>query len=452
MEKAYETYKDTQGLWIKKVPLSWQFGKFKHFADILSGYAFKSTDYVPKGGVPIIRIGDIKSKIEPNNAKRANPNNIEDLERFIIKYGDILLAMTGATIGKSATFETNELAYLNQRVGSVRAKNGNLQRYLKYFILTDFFEEFIRLECDGAAQENISSSDIAELEICFPSPQEQTQIATYLDYHTQLIDTLISKKETLIQKLQEQRQAIINEAVTKGLNKNVALKDSGIKWLGDIPEHWEVVKFRYKFETSKGLTITKANLQDEGVPCVNYGEIHSKFGFEVNPEIHNLKCVSEEYLNTNENSLLSKGDFVFADTSEDIEGSGNFTHLHSDIPTFAGYHTIIARLVDNSNYRFFAYFFDSSTFRTQVQNLVKGVKVFSITNKILKDTNLLFPPIEEQKQIADFIDTKTDKIFVSSEKLKTSIQKLKDYRQSLISEAVTGKIDVRDWQQPENKS
>ena len=120
--KRYETYKETQGLWIKSIPKSWQFSKFKHFADILSGYAFKSKDYVPKGGVPIIRIGDIKLKVEPSYAKRANPKNIEDLERFIIKKGDILLAMTGATIGKSSSFDTDEIAYLNQRVGSVRAK------------------------------------------------------------------------------------------------------------------------------------------------------------------------------------------------------------------------------------------------------------------------------------------------------------------------------------------
>jgi type I restriction enzyme S subunit len=137
---------------------------------------------------------------------------------------------------------------------------------------------------------------------------------------------------------------------------------------------------------------------------------------------------------------------VFADTSEDIEGAGNFTHLNSNVPTFAGYHTIIARLIDDSDYSFVAYFLDSTTYRTQIQNLVKGVKVYSITNKILKDTILFFPPEDEQKAIAQFIDEKVNKIFASREKLEQSIKKLKEYRQSIISEAVTGKIDVRDWQ------
>ena len=116
--------------------------------------------------------------------------------------------------------------------------------------------------------------------------------------------------------------------------------------------------------------------------------------------------------------MLSKGDFVFADTSEDIEGAGNFTHLNSEIATFAGYHTIIARLNDNSDSRFIAYFMDSSSYRTQIQNLVKGVKVYSITNKILKDTVLFFPPKEEQKMIAEYIDNKVEKIFMSIEKLE----------------------------------
>ena len=272
-------------------------------------------------------------------------------------------------------------------------------------------------------QQNIRNGCNIKFPLSYPTTEEQNQIANYLDHKTQIIDALIEKKEQLIQKLQAQRQAIINEAVTKGLDLNVHMKDSGIEWLGEIPGHWEVIKFRYKFNTTKGLTITKSNLIDKGIPCVNYGEIHSKYGFEVIPEIHNLKCVSEDYIESNEGSLLSKGDFVFADTSEDIEGSGNFTHLNSDTPTFAGYHTIIARLIDDSNYRFIAYFLDSLTYRTQIQNLVKGVKVYSITNKILKDTFLFFLPNAEQKDIAQYLDNEDVQDFCFNRKVNEVNQK-----------------------------
>ncbi len=120
-------------------------------------------------------------------------------------------------------------------------------------------------------------------------------------------------------------------------------KPSGVEWLGDVPEHWDLKPLRSIFNFSKGLTITKEDLQDEGIPCVNYGEIHSKYGFRVEPTIHPLRCVATEYQHSNPNALLRDGDFVFADTSEDLEGSGNFTHLTSNQPVFAGYHTIIGR-------------------------------------------------------------------------------------------------------------
>ena len=224
------------------------------------------------------------------------------------------------------------------------------------------------------------------------------------------------------------------------------MKDSGIEWLGEIPEHWDEVSFRFCFSLNKGLNITKANLISNGVPCVNYGEIHSKYGFEVNPDENSLSCVSEEYLDENESALLSKGDFVFADTSEDIEGSGNFTHLNSETPTFAGYHTIIARLIKEFDFRFVAYYFDSFAYRSQIQNKVKGVKVFSITNKILKESIMLYPPVQEQFEISSYLDSKIKQSLEITEKLKYEIKKLKSYRQSIISEAVTGKIDIRDWQ------
>ncbi len=214
-------------------------------------------------------------------------------------------------------------------------------------------------------------------------------------------------------------------------------KDSGVEWLGEIPADWKTSKLRYMFSFAKGLTITKENLTDEGVPCVNYGEVHSKYGFEVDPATHSLKCVSESYLKSSPSALLSRGDLVFADTSEDIEGSGNFTQLTSDQPIFAGYHTIIARPFNRKSSRFYAYLLDSLELRTQVRHAVKGVKVFSITQEILRGINVWIPTIEEQKQIANFLDRETAKIDTLIEKQQQLIKLLKEKRQAVISHAVT---------------
>jgi type I restriction enzyme S subunit len=214
-------------------------------------------------------------------------------------------------------------------------------------------------------------------------------------------------------------------------------QSSEIDWVEELPSHWEKSKLRYMFSFGKGLTITKANLQDNGVPCVNYGEVHSKFGFEVNPDVHDLKCVSENYLKTDLNALLKKGDLVFADTSEDIEGSGNFTQLVSDGDVFAGYHTVIAKPLDRQCYRFYAYLIDSLELRTQVRHAVKGVKVFSITQAILRNVDIWLPSVIEREKIANFLDHETAKIDTLIEKQQQLIALLKEKRQAVISHAVT---------------
>ncbi|HGN9466928.1 TPA: restriction endonuclease subunit S [Providencia stuartii] len=214
-------------------------------------------------------------------------------------------------------------------------------------------------------------------------------------------------------------------------------KNTDIKFLKNIPTHWVTSKVRYISSFGRGLSITKADLQDSGVPCVSYGEVHSMFGFEVDPKRHILKCVNEEYLKTSSYALLSKGDFVFADTSEDIDGSGNFTQLISDERVFAGYHTVIVRPNLKNHYRFIAYLFDSAEFRIQIQDAVKGVKVFSITQAILKSADVWFPSYEEQQKIANFLDHEIAKIDTLIAKQEKLIELLQEKRQAVIAHAVT---------------
>lgn len=209
----------------------------------------------------------------------------------------------------------------------------------------------------------------------------------------------------------------------------------------EIPSHWTHTKARFAFDFGRGLTITKENLLDEGVPCVSYGEVHSKYGFQVNPETDKLRCVDDSYLKSSPYALLNKGDIVFADTSEDIDGAGNFTQLLSNSLIFAGYHTIIARPSQNHAERFLAYLLDSQEFRSQIRLSVKGVKVFSVTQAILKSAALWLPPVYEQTQIARFLDHETAKIDALIAEQKRLIKLLQEKRQAVISHAVTKGLD-----------
>ena len=221
------------------------------------------------------------------------------------------------------------------------------------------------------------------------------------------------------------------------------MKESGIDWIGQIPEEWEIVKFKYLFNTSKGLSITKEYLVDEGIPVINYGQIHSSLTKQVQSCDVRLPFVTHYYL-SKEGVKLNQGDFVFADTSEDLEGAGNFsTRLDSTGQLLAGYHTIIARLndYDEHDFRYFMHLFDSLAIRKQIQNKVSGVKVYSVTQGILNGIFVIIPPKNEQQKIADFLDKKTAQLDKVKSLLEEQIKKLKDYRASLIYEIVTKGLD-----------
>ncbi|HEL1557960.1 TPA: restriction endonuclease subunit S [Streptococcus suis] len=221
------------------------------------------------------------------------------------------------------------------------------------------------------------------------------------------------------------------------------MKDSGIKWIGEVPEEWGITKFKYFLDTNKGLTITKENLIEDGIPVINYGQIHSKYGKSVSTDRDELPQVSANYLKF-EQSLLKPGDFVFADTSEDIDGSGNFsTRIDDNGELFAGYHTIKAKLKNalEHDFRYFMHYFDSLAFRKQVQNRVSGIKVYSITQSILQETCLILPSLYEQNQIADFLDKKVAQLDKVKSLLEEQIKTLEGYRQSLIYETVTKGLD-----------
>ena len=214
-------------------------------------------------------------------------------------------------------------------------------------------------------------------------------------------------------------------------------KDSGVKWIGMIPEHWKIEPFGRHFSYGKGLPITKADLVSEGVAVISYGQIHSKLNIGTTMDDCLLRYVDPKYIETNPQCLLNKNDFVFADTSEDIEGCGNFAFNDRNESIFAGYHTIIVRPIDILHPKYYAYLFQSKKWKSQVQTLVNGVKVFSISRGILKKASLLIPTYTEQQEIVTYLDTKVAKIDEYISIAEKKIAALEELKQTIIAEAVT---------------
>lgn len=197
------------------------------------------------------------------------------------------------------------------------------------------------------------------------------------------------------------------------------------------------------FSTRTGLAITRTELMDEGIPCINYGEIHSKYNFDLDLNRDYLKNAPIEFLENKVSALTEENDFIFCDTSEDIDGSGNNVYIKnkSGKKLFAGSHTIILHPIIKANSKYLAYLFATSQWRSQIRSKVYGVKVFSITQTILKDTKLILPQYNTQQAIADYLDRKTSAIDSLIEDKQKLIELLKEKRQAIISEAVTKGLD-----------
>lgn len=274
------------------------------------------------------------------------------------------------------------------------------------------------------------------------SREEQERILFALDRDAKRIESLIANQEAQIEKLKAYKQSLITEVVTKGLDPNVPMKDSGVEWIGEILEKWKIRPLKTMFDFGKGLPITKADLTTEGVQVVSYGQIHSKHNAGTYLHQSLVRYVNEGYLHTNGSSLGQQGDLFFADTSEDYDGIGNAVYLDTNVPTFAGYHTIIAHPYDMRYSKYFAYLFLTDSWRRQLRCMASGIKVFSVTQTMLRRVSVLLPDEKECEAITSYLDSKCNAVDSLIAIKQAKIEKLNEYKKTLIYEYVTGKREA----------
>lgn len=412
--------KDSGIDWIGQIPEEWEVTKLKYALLISNGKDYKDIE-VEEGGYPVIGSGGVFAR-----------------SRNYMYDGDVVLLGRKGTIDKplfySGKFWTVDTMFYST------ALNGNNIKFMYYSSLLIPFSYY----STATALPSMTQSDLNNHVLCLPSISEQKKIADFLDKKTAQLDKVKALLGEQIQKLKDYRASLIYETVTKGLDKTVPMKDSGIDWIGQVPQGWEIVKFKYFFNTSKGLSITKECLVDEGIPVINYGQIHSSMSKQVQSCDVRLPFVPDYYL-SKKGANLNHGDFVFADTSEDLEGAGNFsTRIDSIGPLLAGYHTIIARSnnYDEYDFRYFMHLFDSLAIRKQIQNKVSGIKVYSITQGILNSIFVIIPPQNEQQKIANLLDEKIAQIDNLIQIKNQQIKNINKQRQTLIYDYVTGKSRV----------
>jgi len=432
----YPAYKDSGIDWIGEIPSHWEVRRLKFNASIINGYAFKSEDIGDEGEI-LIRIGDIENS-SADSYKRVDISkySIAGIEKFIVKRDDILVALTGATIGKTNTYNLESIAYLNQRVGLIRANIKCSNALLSNIFKSQIIQIPIFLECFGSAQENISINDIGNIFIPLPPLHEQEAIARFLDDKCAKIDELVAIKEQQIDKLKELRQAKIHQAVTKGLNPNVPLKDSGIEWIGQIPEHWEVKRLKYFSSLKARIGFHGLNSNDLDFSgfafCITGTDFkNGKIDFT------NAYCVSKFWYDLDKNIQVKINDVLVTK-----DGSIGKIAVINTLPKPATLNSGVFLLRSKINSYFLYWSLCSKIFNVQVDLISRGSTINHLYERDFKNFIFLVPPLSEQEAIAAYLDNVTKQIDQTINHYQNQIEKLKEYKQSLINAAVTGKIKV----------
>ncbi|EOC4998953.1 restriction endonuclease subunit S [Campylobacter upsaliensis] len=412
-ESSEISYKPSGIKWLGEIPKHWEICKLNKVSYFINGYAFESSHFDYSFSIPVIRIGDIQNdKIIYHTCLMTKEQ--ENLKNFMIYRGDIVIALSGATTGKFAVCNSNKKAYINQRVAIIRSDI----KILKYYLSTFGFVNYIDMLCNGSAQPNISTKEVGNFKIPLPPLQEQKEIAEFLDSKCEKIQNYIDKKQKLITLLQEKKQALINEAVCgrvachteRSEVSTTAYKPSGIEYLGLIPHHWEVRRMKFMASIHNGREQTEIADENGIYPIYGSGGILGKSMYF----IYDKPSVLLGRKGTIDKPLFVEEPFWTIDTM---------------------FYTSVSKIVLPKYFYYLCLTID-------FQFYISGSAIPSMTQYDLANISFALPPLQEQKQIANFLDEKCEKINSVIEKTKKQIELVKEYKNTLINEAVCGRIDL----------
>ncbi|MBE6494257.1 MAG: restriction endonuclease subunit S [Methanosphaera stadtmanae] len=432
--KEYPKYKNSSLKWFDKIPEQWEIYKLKFLISSLeSGKRkdFENEDYaLSLGGEHINWNGTLNL----NNKRYLSKEYYDSMNKGKINENDVLLVKDGATIGKTAIIEKlpKKMA-VNEHVFIIRKNQRIISKLLYYLISSNLGFTQIKLTETGSAQPGINLNIADETYFTLtPNLNEQKQIANYLDKKTSTIEENITKNKKLIELLKEKRTALINQTVTKGLNPDTPMKESGIKWIGKIPEHWKCRKI-------SSLSNIKRGASPRPIDDPIYFDENGKYSWV---RISNVTS-SNKYLMETDQKLSKLGKSL----SAPLEPGSIFISIAATVGK-----PIITKIKCcvhdgfvyfenlNINEEFLYYIFEGGE---PYKGLGKLGTQLNLNRETIGQIYVPLPPVEEQKQISKYLDKKTEQIDKTIEKIERNIELLEEYKESLIHHIVTGKVDVR---------
>lgn len=418
--KAYPEYKDSGIEWVGDIPKDWSMWKLAHaFNEIGSGTTPPtSNEEWFKGDIPWITTGELREKVIVDTKKKLTKDTLKafpTLRKYPV--GSVAIAMYGATIGRLGIFGIE--ATTNQACCVMTHSKQINNKYLFYWLWA-FKEDIIRLS-SGGGQPNINQEKVASLRVSAPVSKEQQKIANFLDHETAKIDTLITKQEKLIELLKEKRQAVISHAVTKGLNPDAPMKDSGVEWLGEVPEHWVVTSIKRELKSLDSRRIP-LSADERGKRT---GEYRYYGASGVIDFIDDYIFDESTVLVGEDGANLLNRNTPLAFSAHGQYWVNNHAHILSPLDGLADYWAEVIEIID-------------------VTPIVSGSAQPKLTAEALNNLKIAFPTsFEERQAIEKFICIQKSKYDQLMEKAKNQVGLLKERKTALISAAVTGKIDVR---------
>ncbi|MDV5036594.1 restriction endonuclease subunit S [Vibrio diabolicus] len=432
--KAYPEYKNSGAEWLDCLPSHWETVALKMLIDVRDGTHDTPTYVEPsESSYPLVTSKDVTGgKINLTSCKQISEEDYNSIiKRSAVSIGDILMPMIG-TVGSPILIESNSnIAIKNLSLFKTSSENNQLDtKYLLYFLNSNECTLQFSLESRGGVQNFVSLGTLRNLGLPFVPRSEQQKIANFLDHETAKIDTLITKQEKLIELLKEKRQAVISHAVTKGLNPDAPMKDSGVEWLGEVPEHWAVLPTKRFFR-----------LVAEPSPKNHDKELLSVYAAIGVAPRKELEQKGNKASNTDGYWLVKKGDII---VNKLLAWMGAVGYSEYNGVTSPAYD--ILRKTKDINPKFYHYLFRQEFTQKEFKRWSRGIMEMRLRLYFEELGRIMMPmpPKNEQDAIVDEIESMDSKFSQVEEKSKLQIELLKERKTALISAAITGKIDVRD--------
>lgn len=430
--------------WIKEIPQSWELNKVKYLATepetlFLDGDWIES-DVIVESGIRYLTTGNVGAGFyKDQGSGYITQKTFDELHCLKVFPGDLMMSRLNEPIGRACIVPEGEDYYVVAVDNVILRPNEEYdKKFIMYAMNTEGYAEHGNMIARGATMSRVSRSQLGQFWLAFPKLKEQQQIAAFLDDKCSKIDGIIADIEKQIETLQKYKKSLITETVTKGLDKSVPMKDSGIEWIGNIPEHWQVKKLSYECERIGDIDHYMPDSVDEGIPYVMTGDLIGD-GNEI--DFKNCKQISEQdYQRLSRKMKPNLNDIIFARYAT----IGTVRIVDFDREFLVSYSCAIIRPKKNLHSKYLFYYLKSNAFFEEISKYINTNTQGNVGIDSLGRAKTPIPRLEEQIEISKFLDKKCadiEDVIAAKEK---QLDAIKQHKKSLIYEYVTGKKRVTE--------